>query len=282
MNTEFFENKIIIKNAAGFDLKKTFECGQCFRFDSVGDAFEGVAYGKLLTLKNIGGDIEITGITKKEFETSFIRFFDLERDYLEIDTALASDPVLKTIIPFSTGIRILRQEPFEALTSFIISASNNIPRIKKIIGLLCKNFGEKHTSGGRVYYSFPDAETLAGHSLSDFAVIRAGFRDKYILDCAKKVSSGEIDLDGVAKMPYCDAAHELMKIKGVGQKVADCALLFGFGFLDSFPKDVWIKRVLKNYYNTEDSSALDFHGYGGIAQQYLFYYARETALRDNA
>ena len=119
-------------------------------------------------------------------------------------------------------------------------------------------------------------------SLSDLAVIRAGFRDKYILDCAQKVNSGEIDLHAVAKMQYSDAARQLMKINGVGQKVADCALLFGFGFLDSFPKDVWIKRVLKSYYNTEDSSALDFHGYGGIAQQYLFYYARETALRDNA
>lgn len=279
MITTYAENKILIENAVGFDLKKTFECGQCFRFDSVGDGYEGVAFGKLLTLKNTDGGIEITGITKEEFESTFAGFFDLERDYSKIDGVLSTDPVLAPIIPFSTGIRILRQEPFEALTSFIISASNNIPRIKKIIALLCESFGDKNTRGDRVYYSFPTAERLSALDISDLAVIRAGFRDKYILDCAKKVHSGEIDLDAIAKMQYADAARELMKINGVGQKVADCALLFGFGFLDSFPKDVWIKRVLKSYYNTEDSRDLDFHGYGGIAQQYLFYYARETALK---
>lgn len=279
MKTEYFENKILIKCADGFDLKKTFECGQCFRFDATPDGYEGVACGRLLSLKSTDGGVELTGITQEEFENTFSRFFDLERDYADIDRALADDPVLKPIIPFSTGIRILRQEPFEALTSFIISASNNIPRIKKIIGLLCENFGQKHTLGGRVYYAFPTPERLAALDISELAVIRAGFRDKYILDCAKKVHAGEIDLDAVSKMPYADAARELMKINGVGQKVADCALLFGFGFLDSFPKDVWIKRILKSYYNTEDSSALDFHGYGGIAQQYLFYYARETSFK---
>ena len=279
MNIEYAENRIIIKNAHGFDLKKTFECGQCFRFDSTPDGYEGVACGRLLCLSNKGDDIEITGVTKEEFESTFIGFFDLERDYTQIDSMLSRDAVLKPIIPFSTGIRILRQEPFEALTSFIISASNNIPRIKKIIGLLCESFGEKNTSGDRVYHSFPTAERLASLDVSELSVIRAGFRDKYILDCAKKVSSGEIDLDAVAKMPYESAARELMRINGVGQKVADCALLFGFGFLDSFPKDVWIKRVLKSYYNTEDSSSLNFYGYGGIAQQYLFYYARENALK---
>ena len=279
MTVQYLENKILIKNAVGFDLKKTFECGQCFRFDRTENGYEGVAYGKLLTLKNIGDDIQITGVTEEEFKHTFINFFDLERDYSKIDSQLACDPVLKSIIPFSTGIRILCQQPFEALTSFIISASNNIPRIKKIIKLLCENFGERHSLDGRVYYSFPTAERLAILEVSDLAVIRAGFRDKYILDCAKKVSSGEIDLDAIAKMSYENAARQLMKINGVGQKVADCTLLFGFGFLDSFPKDVWIKRVLKNYYNTEDSSTLDFHGYGGIAQQYLFYYARETAAK---
>lgn len=279
MNISYLKNKIIIQDAHAFDLKKTFECGQCFRFDAVDGGYAGVAYGKLIKLKNTDNGIEITGISQKDFKEIFIRYFDLERDYMQIDSRLADDPVLRPIIPFSTGIRILRQEPFETLVSFIISASNNIPRIKKIIGLLCENFGDRHVSDTGEYYSFPDAKRLAELEPQQLAVIRAGFRDKYIIDCARKVSNGSLDLDAVAKLPYAEAAQMLMTVNGVGRKVADCTLLFGFGFLDSFPKDVWIKRVLSTYYNTQDSSELDFHGYGGIAQQYLFYYAREHALK---
>ncbi len=279
MNIKYFENKIIIQNAVGFDLKKTFECGQCFRFDSVGDGvFEGVAHGRLLKLSQTDNVIEIYGCDKDSFEKVFYTFFDLERDYSKIDLALQNDKVLKDIIPFSTGIRILKQQPFEALLSFIISASNNIPRIKKIIGLLCENFGEPFESDGKTYYAFPTAQALARLDINQLAVIRAGFRDKYILDCAKKVASGQIDLDAVSKMSYADACKTLMTINGVGQKVADCALLYGFGFLESFPKDVWIKRILQTLYNTDTSDGLDFFGYDGIAQQYLFYYARENKI----
>lgn len=275
MNIKYAENRIIITDAVGFDLKKTFECGQCFRFDATADGFEGVAYGKLITLRETESGIEITGMDDK----SAIEFFDLGRDYASVDKALSEDPVLKGIIPFSSGIRILKQQPFEALISFIISASNNIPRIKKIIGALCENFGERITENGRVYYAFPTADVLSKLSTDDLYVIRAGFRDKYILDCAKRVTSGETDLDAIAKMSYSDAARELMKIQGVGQKVADCALLYGFGFLESFPKDVWIKRILQSLYGVDTNAGLDFYGYDGIAQQYLFYYARENSIK---
>lgn len=279
MKINYTDNKIIITDAVGFDLKKTFECGQCFRFDATDTGFEGVAHGHLVTLCQKDGAIEITGVDRLEFESVFIKFFDLDRDYAVIDTALSKDPVLKPVIPFSTGIRILKQDPFEALISFIISASNNIPRIKKIINLLCENFGEQKTLNDRVFYSFPTPQKLASLSLDDLSVIRAGFRDKYILDCANKVVSGEIDIDAVSKMNYKDACTALMKINGVGQKVADCALLYGFGFLEGFPKDVWIKRILKTFYGTETNEGLDFCGYDGIAQQYLFYYARENSIK---
>ena len=142
--------------------------------------------------------MELCGVTEQQFHEQFYDYFDLSRDYLEIDKALAKDPVLKDVIPFSTGIRILRQDPFETLISFIISSTNNIPRIKKIVASLCENFGEPFTYGERTYYSFPTAQKLASLSLSDLAVIRAGFRDKYILDCAQKVASGELSLDAVA------------------------------------------------------------------------------------
>lgn len=279
MNINYSENKIIIEGASGFNLKKTFECGQCFRFNEAEQGYEGVAHGRLLSLTETDGKVIISGTDRSEFENIFKNYFDLERDYGEIDRILSKDKVLEPIIPFSTGIRILNQEPFETLVSFIISASNNIPRIKKIIDTLCREYGEKRTFNGREYYTFPDAKTLASLEPGDLAVIRAGFRDKYIIDCAKKVSSGEIDIDSLSKLSYANAKAELMKINGVGSKVADCALLFAFGFIESFPKDVWIKRILKNFYGTESEEGLDFYGYGGIAQQYLFYYARETSLK---
>lgn len=276
-----FNKNIILKDITGFDLKKTFECGQCFRFDAAdGGAYEGVVGDRLLRLCDTPDGIEISGVTKEEFESFFFDYFDLGRDYAVIDGALANDPVLRDIIPFSTGIRILRQQPFETLVSFIISASNNIPRIKKIVAALCECFGTRHESEGRVYYSFPDAKTLAALDTADLAPIRAGFRDKYIIDCARKVADGTVDLEKIPQMSYADAAKTLMQINGVGQKVADCALLYGFGFLESFPKDVWIKRILKNLYGTETDAGLDFYGYGGIAQQYLFYYARENQIND--
>ena len=280
MNIVYFGKNVYIKHIYAFDIVKTFECGQCFRFDKTEDGYRGVAKGKLIDLCQKEDGVIISGITKREFEDTFFDYFDLARDYSEIDKTLSQDPVLSKIIPFGNGIRILKQDPFETLISFIISSTNNIPRIKKIIASLCENFGQRKESDGVEYFDFPTPEKLASLSLSDLAVIRAGFRDKYILDCAKKVASGEICLDAVAKTDYENAAKMLMGIKGVGRKVADCSLLFGFGFLESFPKDVWIKRVLKILYNAESEKEIDFYGYGGIAQQYLFYYARENQLND--
>ena len=265
MDIKYNDNSIFIKTNR-FDLQKTFECGQCFRFERCDDgSYRGIAYGKVLTLTQTDDGVLLYGVTKEEFENTFFDYFDLARDYDAVDRILESDPVLRDIIPFSKGIRILNQQPFETVISFIISASNNIPRIKKIIASLCDNFGENG--------QFPTPEKLASLELSDLAVIRAGFRDKYILDCAKKVASGEIDLDKIKTMTYDEASRELQKINGVGQKVADCSLLFGFGFCEAFPKDVWIKRILRHFYGVEDNRALNFFGYDGIAQQYLFYYA---------
>lgn len=265
MDINYNNNSIFIKTDR-FDLQKTFECGQCFRFERAGDnRYRGIAYGKTLTLTQLEDGVKIEGITEAEFEDTFYHYFDLARDYDEIDRILDKDPVLHGIIPYSRGIRILNQQPFETVVSFIISASNNIPRIKKIIASLCENFGENG--------QFPTPERLAGLDITDLAVIRAGFRDKYILDCAKKVASGEIDLDEIKSMSYKEACATLQKINGIGQKVADCSLLFGFGFMEAFPKDVWIKRILSHFYGVDDNKKLDFYGYDGIAQQYLFFYA---------
>ena len=182
---------------------------------------------------------------------------------------MQNDPVLKNVIPHAKGIRILNQQPFETLVSFIISASNNIPRIKKIINSLCENFGEQIDGG----FAFPTPGVLAKKTPADLAVIKAGFRDKYIIDCANKVASGALDLNKLKTLDINAAREQLKTVNGVGDKVADCSLLFGLGFINAFPKDVWIKRILNNYYGTNTEKDLDFYGFGGIAQQYLFYYA---------
>lgn len=272
MDIIYNKNSIYIKTDC-FDLQKTFECGQCFRFNKNADgSYSGIAYGKALTLYQKPDGVELFGVTKQEFDDIFFDYFDLSRDYNKINEILSRDKVLKDIIPFSHGIRILNQQPFETVVSFIISASNNIPRIKKIIASLCENFGENN--------AFPSPETLAECTVDDLAVIRAGFRDKYIIDCAKKIASGQIDLAKIKLMDYKSASAELQKINGVGGKVADCSLLFGFGFVNAFPKDVWIKRILNHFYGVTDERTLEFYGYGGIAQQYLFYYAITTHLND--
>ncbi len=272
MDIIYNKSSIFIKTDC-FDIQKTFECGQCFRFDKTDDGgYSGIAYGKTLTLYQRPDGVELFGVNKKEFEETFFDYFDLSRDYDKINEILSRDPVLKDIIPYSRGIRILNQQPFETVVSFIISASNNIPRIKKIIASLCESFGKDN--------AFPTPEVLAGCTTDDLAVIRAGFRDKYIIDCAKKVASGQVDLEKIKTMSYTDASSALQSINGVGGKVADCSLLFGFGFVDAFPKDVWIKRILNHFYGVSDEKSLNFYGYGGIAQQYLFYYAITTHLND--
>ena len=167
---------------------------------------------------------------------------------------------------------MLNQEPWETLCSFIISQNNNIKRIKGIISRLCENFGEN--KGG--FYTFPTAEKIAALTLEDLSVLRSGFRAKYILDAAKKVSSGEVELKKLKDAPTDGARDELMKITGVGPKVADCVLLFGLEHADAFPKDVWIKRAMQVLFDGELPECAK--PYAGITQQYIFLYARETKL----
>ena len=210
--------------------------------------------------------------TEHDFESIWRKYFDLDRDYGAVNKKIGKNEILKSAAKYSFGIRILNQEPWETLCSFIISQNNNIKRIKGIISRLCDNFGEDN--GG--YRAFPTAEKIAECSLEDLAVLRSGFRAKYILDAAQKISSGEIDLEKL-KAVHTDAARdELMKIKGVGPKVADCALLFSLCHIDAFPKDVWIKRAMQALFGGELPE--EAKPYAGIAQQYIFFYARETKL----
>lgn len=272
MNDIFCENnRVIIKNVANFDLAQTLDCGQAFRWSvDSGGVWHGIAAGKPISLYSDGNDIIIDNTSKEEFFGFWYDYFDLGRDYGAIISQFSADPTLKIAAQTANGIRILRQEPWEALCSFIISQNNNIPRIKGIIGRLCENFGERTDDT----YTFPSAERLSVLSPDDLAVIRSGFRAKYIIDAAQRVAAKEIDLDALQSLDYEKALSILMKIKGVGPKVADCALLYGCGHIEAFPKDVWIKRALSEFFGGEiPECAL---GAAGIAQQYIFYYIRET------
>lgn len=261
------------------DLDKTFDCGQCFRFEKVNNSLHesewgGVAFGRYVSFAKEGDRLYVYNSTEREFEGIWKRYLDLDTDYLAIDKdiLLRSDSeALKNAVSFGHGIRILRQEPWETVCSFIISQNNNIPRIKKIIKALCERAGDKII--GTDEYSFPAAAAVEALGEKELFELKTGFRAKYIYDAAKRVSDGDTDLLSIYGLSSAEGADALCEIKGVGPKVAACALLFGFGKYDAFPVDVWIKKAIGKYFPGEfDASRLG--PYAGIAQQYLFYYER--------
>ncbi len=266
------ENQIVLSEVTDFDLAETFNCGQCFRWNPVGDdEFVGVAFDSVVNILKKKNKIVLTGNSiAKNFDTVWQNYFDLGTDYGKVKADLSRlDATLSLACKYAPGIRILRQDPWEALCSFIISQNNNIPRIKGIIERLCRCFGREVTPG---FFSFPKNTTLAELDKDDLSPIKCGFRDAYIIDAAQKVASGEIDFTKIATMPIDSARKELMKIKGVGPKVAECALLYGFHRLEAFPVDVWMHRALFTFFPGKDPSY--FGRYAGIAQQYIFHYSR--------
>ena len=264
--------KIKISPVRDLDLAQTLDCGQSFRWIQQSDgSFKGVAYGKSVTVRLENEDMYIENADKADFENIWYNYFDFMLDYGKIREEIsASHPVLREAARYAPGIRILRQEPYEALCTFIISQNNNIKRIKGIVQRLCENFGEKLSDGE---FAFPTAEKMSKLTPDDLAPLRAGFRSRYLVDAAQKVYSGEVNLEKCRTCNYEQARGDLMKITGVGVKVADCTLLFGLHRIEAFPVDVWMKRVLQYY---PDGLPECFSGYEGIAQQYLFHWARNN------
>ena len=259
--------------ADDFDLERIFECGQCFRWNAdENGVYTGVAMGKAARIYRKGDSIFISG-TAEDFENIWYDYFDLSRSYADIRGSLCVDDYMREASEFGAGIRILRQEKWEALCSFIISQCNNIPRIKGIVEKLCRGWGERIEFEGREFYSFPSPETIAALEKEDLAPIRSGYRAEYIVTAAKAIVSGELDLDALAAADASTALRGLLSIKGVGVKVANCALLFGLGHMEAFPIDVWMKRALKEHF-APDFDPKSLGNYAGLAQQYIFYYAR--------
>ncbi len=277
-----------------FDVGKIFDCGQSFRFDAVESTthekeFSGVAFGRFVSFGQDGDTLYIYGSTLEEYESIWKKYLDIDRDYDAIGCDIlknCQNEALASALEYGNGIRILSQEPFECIISFIISQNNNIPRIKKIIEALSAKCGEaielseelkKHISGRSSLCTFPTAKALESLGVDGLFELKTGFRAKYIYDAVSKYNSGALVIEDIINEQDTERAiEELCRIKGIGRKVASCALLFGFGKYDAFPIDVWMKRVALKYFG-EDGNTLDaksFGRYAGIAQQYLFYYER--------
>ncbi len=257
-----------IKIEKNFDLAQTLDCGQAFRWKEEEGFWCGIAFGKFLKLKQDESFIYFY-CGEKDFNEVWAEYFDLNTDYEEIKAEISRlDERLIDITKFAPGIRILKQDAWEGLCSFIISQNNNIARIKGIVQRLCENFGEKTDFG----YTFPSLETIAKCSEDDLAPIKSGFRAKYILSAANMLNDGEIDVNDIKEMDIDKAREELKKIKGVGPKVADCALLYGFYKTECFPMDVWMIRAMKELLPNLDPKDLGKNA--GIAQQYIFHYSR--------
>lgn len=266
---EKIEKNLILEKYPCLDIEKTLFCGQAFRWIKNNDgSFHGIVKGKII---DITQDENRIIFKNADEETSKLieEYFDLNRDYKEICSRLCEDESFKKAFSEYEGIRILKQDSWEALCSFIISQNNNIPRISGIIDRFCKSFGEKLNEDD---YTFPSYEKLKGITADELAPLRAGFRAKYIADAIEKLNSGTISLEKIEKMPIEQAREELCKIKGVGAKVAECTLLYGFGRMEAFPVDVWVKRIMEEMY--PQGLPEIFKGNEGIAQQYLFHWRR--------
>ena len=268
--------EVEVTGLSEFDLAKTLDCGQCFRWaaDDNG-AYTGVAFGRATRLRQEGGSVFIA-CSIEDFEKVWRGYFDLDRDYADILRHICKDDFVREAAAFSTGIRILRQDKWEALCSFIVSQCNNIPRIKKIITALCGLFGDRFEFEGDSYFAFPTANRLATLNEADLAEIRCGYRAAYIIGAARAVADGALDLESLERGPLGAARAELMRLRGVGGKVADCAALYGLHLLDAFPLDVWMKRAVAEFYG-EGFDARLFSPFAGVAQQFIFHYIRSLS-----
>lgn len=274
---------IVFKDVKDFEPKHIFDCGQCFRWNEEPDgSYIGVASKKAARISKIHEDVYIYGAEIEDADF-WISYLDLNRDYKRIKEVLSKDKILKEAIKHGEGIRILNQEIFETIISFIISANNRIPMIKRAVENISKKFGKEIIFDNKTYYAFPSPEELKNATVENLKDCGCGFRAEYIVETTRQILNGNVDLSEIKNMSTDKAHKELMNFKGIGPKVADCILLFSMGKHDAFPVDVWVKRVMQHFYLAPDVSLAKIREYGrntfgeysGFAQQYLFYYVRE-------
>ena len=286
------EQKYILKNANSFELKDIFDCGQCFRWNKEEDgSYTGIFAGNVINVSKNGADVIFKGICKENIEDVCKNYFDLNRDYEEIKKNLSkTDKYMKQAIEYGQGIRILNQDLWETIISFIISANNNIPRIKGIIERISKQYGNEITYNGNKYFCFPTVKQLSKASVEDLRKLGLGFRDVRVFETTRMILNKEVNLEQLQNEKDFNKVREsLLTLPGVGPKVADCILLFSsLKRWEAFPIDVWVRRVMNELYiKNEDETKVNkkqieklayekFGNLAGIAQQYLFYWKREA------
>ncbi len=279
------KNTVIVKELEDFILEQTLECGQCFRYYRIKEnRYVIIARHRLLEIEQVADSLILYDTSLSDFDLIWRDYFDLDTDYKDIKHYLtARDAKMTDIIEKGSGIRILNQDFTETLISFILSQNKQIPQIKQVVEKLCVRYGKFiRQYRGTDYYDFPSVETLGSLSEEDFRECKAGFRAKYLVDACSKLADGFINENELKKLSSADMQKVLCSIKGVGEKVSNCVLLYGLRQKESFPIDVWIKRILEKLYFNEETkldrlqvfSEERFGKYGGYAQQYLFYYSR--------
>jgi N-glycosylase/DNA lyase len=270
---------LIIEDQANYSVEQTFDCGQCFRFERyLPSKYEyevhGVAHGKYLRVAKQGNTLIVTNATLEDYQSYLGSYLGLDYDWDAIkDDILTRCPDSKGLADaaeIASGIRILKQEPWETVASFIISQNNNIPRIKKTVETFCRLYGDRISVGDMEFFAFPTPQATLSAGIEGLAPLRAGYRDKYLVSCAQRFADG-YTLPSPEGPEEC--IKELCKLHGVGPKVASCIALFTLNRLDSFPVDVWMKRAIKLYF-PEGFDHKTLGSYAGVAQQYLFYYER--------
>ena len=269
---------LVFERAAPLDLAETLDGGQAFRWRAGGDgSYAGVVARQVVRASLRGGRLTIEGAPPAA-RPFWRAYFALDLDYGAIRRRLAEDPALRECLGFARGLRVLRQEFFEALVTFILTQNNNVPRVKGIVARLCATFGDPLGGDfeGEPAFAFPSPGRLAALDESDLACLRAGYRVPGILDAARQVVSGRLDETALKTLPVPEARARLLGVRGVGPKVADCVLLYGLGRFDCCPVDVWIRRALARFF--PDGLPACSNGIAGIAQQYLFHYARLHGL----
>ena len=287
------EQKYILENVKSFEPKHIFECGQCFRWDEEPDgSYTGIVKDNVINVKKVDNTVYFTSLGADNLKNLVDDYFDLGRDYEKIKETLSKiDEYLENSIRYGNGIRILNQDLWETIISFIISANNNIPRIKGIINRISQKYGNKIEWNGKEYYTFPTVENLAKATVEDMRNLGLGFRDVRVYETTHKILNKEVDLEKLYQESDTQKVRDtLLTLSGVGPKVADCILLFStLKRFDVFPIDVWVRRVMNELYiknddetkvNKREIEKLAKEKYGdleGLAQQYLFYWKRDTA-----
>ena len=286
------EQRYILKKQDSFELKDIFECGQCFRWNEQNDgSYTGVIKNAIINVKKENENIIFIGKCDTDIKQLIEYYFDLNTDYEKMKQKLSNiDEYLKISVEYGKGIRILNQDLWETIISFIISANNNIPRIKGIIERLSQEYGNEIEWNGKKYYTFPTPEQLKDVTVEEYRKLGLGFRDIRLYETTKMILNKEVDLEKLRKNSNTqEVREELLKLSGVGPKVADCILLFSdLKRFDVFPIDVWVRRVMNDLYIKESNEAKvsktkieklaeeKFGNLKGLAQQYLFYWRREN------